>query len=179
MIETKRLFIRPFEPSDCSDLFEYLSKPETFVFEPGAPVTLDQAKELAAIRSQGRDFLAVVLKNDQKMIGHIYFAQLEPFERLTWELGYIFNPLYHRKGYATEAAAAVVSYGFRELKAHRVMARCSPNNPASWKLLERIGFAREAYFRQYGFLHRDAEGNPIWNDVYEYSMVEEVGTGMA
>jgi [ribosomal protein S5]-alanine N-acetyltransferase len=179
MIQTKRLRIRPFEPSDCSDLFEYLSKAETFVFEPGAPITLDQAKDLAAIRSQGRDFLAVVLKNGYKMIGHIYFARLEPFERLTWELGYIFNPLYHRRVYATEAAAAVVSYGFRELKAHRVMARCNPQNVASWKLLEKIGFVREAHFRQYGFRRRDADGNPIWNDVYEYSMVEEAVPGKA
>ena len=92
---------------------------------------------------------------------------------LTWELGYIFNPLFHRQGYASEAAAAVVAHGFRSLKAHRIVARCSPENPGSWKLLERIGFIREGHFHKSAFFRRDAKGNPIWHDAYEYAMIEK------
>jgi RimJ/RimL family protein N-acetyltransferase len=52
------------------------------------------------------------------------------------------------------------------------MARCNPENQASWKLLEQIGFMREGYFRKAGCIHNDDKGNPIWNDVYEYSKIE-------
>jgi RimJ/RimL family protein N-acetyltransferase len=173
MIETERLLIRQFQQGDYLDLFEYLSRPETYIFEPGVPITLDQARELATARATGVDFLAVVLKSNSKMIGHIYFAGVEPADLLTWELGYIFNPIFHRQGYASEAAAAVVAHGFSDLGAHRIMARCNPDNPASWKLLERIGFTREGHFHKSGFFRRDAKGNPIWHDAYEYSMIEK------
>ena len=104
MIETNRLFIRKFEVSDYNDLYEYLSNPVIYLFEPGKPITLSEAKVLTIQRSKGNDFFAVVLKQSNKMIGHLYFKHLEPKDRLTWELGYIFNPAYQRKGYASEAS---------------------------------------------------------------------------
>jgi len=172
LIETNRLFIRKFKPSDYNDLFEYLSDPVTYLFEPGKPISLEEAKELTLQRSTGNDFWAVILKQDNKLIGHLYFEQLEPKERMTWELGYIFNPRYQKKGYASEASAALTDYAFANYQAHRIMARCDPANVASWKLLERIGFTREGYFRKCGCIHKDDNGMPIWNDVYEYSKLE-------
>jgi len=173
LIETDRLLIRRFKVSDYNDLYEYLSNPVTYLFEPGKPVTLGEAKVLTKLRYKGNDFFAVVLKQSNKMIGHLYLKQLEPEERLTWELGYIFNPAYQRKGYASEASAALTEYAFKNLKAHRIMARCNPDNIASWKLLEKIGFKREGYFEKFGFVHRDDNGNPIWTDAYEYSRIED------
>ena len=173
MIETHRLFIRPFTLPDYTDLYEYLSDPVTYLFEPGKPISLDEARELVAQRSRGNDFWAVVLKQNNKLIGHLYFKQLEPEERMTWELGYIFNPKYQRQGYASEAAAALTDYAFTHYHAHRIMARCDPGNVASWKLLEKIGFTREGYFRKYGCIHKDDSGKPIWNDAYEYSKLEK------
>ncbi|HEY5156479.1 MAG TPA: GNAT family N-acetyltransferase [Anaerolineales bacterium] len=172
MIETNRLFIRPFVSADFNDLYEYLSDPSIYVYEPGEPISLDEAKELVSQRSMGNIFWAVVLKRENKLIGHLYFEQLEPKERMTWELGYIFNPKYQRKGYASEASAALVEYGFAHYHAHRIMARCNPENPASWKLLEKIGFTREGHFRKNNFFRKDERGNPIWFDAYEYSMLE-------
>ena len=121
----------------------------------------------------GSDFCAVVLKQTEKMIGHLYLARVQPKSFLTWKLGYIFNPVFHRNGYASEAAKTLTEHAFEHQNIHRIMARCSVENVASWRLLERIGFTREGYFRKYGFVHRDDEGNPIWNDVYEYSRVPE------
>jgi RimJ/RimL family protein N-acetyltransferase len=173
MIETNRLIIRNFHPSDFEDLYDYLSCDEVYEFEPGEPVSIEQAKQLSVGRSAGSDFFAVVLKQLEKMIGHLYFAQVEPKRLLTWELGYIFNPEYQRKGYGSEAAIALVDYAFTNKSIHRIMARCSVENTASWKMLEKAGFIREGYFRKYGFVHRDADGNPIWDDVYEYSKVND------
>jgi RimJ/RimL family protein N-acetyltransferase len=166
------LIIRRFVPSDYTDLYEYLSDPVTYLFEPGKPIDLEEAKELVSQRSTGDDFLAVILKQENNLIGHLYFKQLEPKERMTWELGYIFNPRYQQKGYASEAATALTDYAFANYPVHRIMARCNPANIASWKLLEKIGFVREGYFKKYGFIHKDDNGKPIWNDVYEYSKLE-------
>ena len=173
MIETDRLLIRKFEVSDYNDLYEYLSNPVTYVFEPGRHVTLSEAEEVTRLISEGNSFFAVVLKQNNKMIGHLYLEHLEPKERLTWELGYIFNPAYQRKGYASEASEALTKYAFKNFKVHRIMARCNPDNVASWKLLEKIGYKREGYFKKYGFVHRDDNGNPIWTDAYEYSRIED------
>ena len=175
MIETDRLLIRSFKASDYLDLYEYLSNPDVYRFEPGDPVTLAEAQELALERSTGDEFYAVVLKASGKMIGHLYLGQIEPKEHLSWELGYIFNPSFHRQGYASEATRALVKYAFEHYQAHRILARCDPENPASWKLLERIGFRREGHFRQCGFFRRDQDGKPIWHDAYEYAILREQG----
>ncbi len=124
------MIVRSCEASDYQDLYEYLSLPGTYFFEPGKPITIEESKDLELSRSKGNAFLSVVLKQNHKMIGHLYFTQIEPKEFLTWELGYIFNPEYQRMGYASEAADAVVKWGFDTYKIHRIMARCNPRNTA-------------------------------------------------
>ena len=173
LIETERLIVRKYIESDYSDLYEYLSQESVYRYEPGKPITIEESKKLSAERARGDHFFAVILKQNGKMIGHLYLEQISPKDRLTWELGYIFNPNYQHKGYASESAKALVEYALKELKAHRIMARCNPDNTASWKLLERIGFIREGNFKKYGFVHKDENNNPIWTDAYEYSRIEE------
>jgi [ribosomal protein S5]-alanine N-acetyltransferase len=173
LIETDRLIVRLFKEEDCVDLHDYLSNPVVYEFEPGDPITLDQARELAAQRSRCNDFLAVELKETGRLVGHLYFKQVEPPERMTWELGYIFNPKHHGNGYATEASSALVLHAFRDLKAHRIMARCDPRNVPSWKLLERIGFKREGHFSKCGYFRTDESGRPLWHDAYEYARLED------
>lgn len=173
MIETDRLIVREFKDTDYIDLHEYLSDPSVHIFEPGNPINLNEAKELCTQRSKGNEFYAVVLKKNRKMIGHVYLSQLKPKEKMTWELGYIFNPKYHKKGFASEASRALVEYAFKNLKAHRIMARCNPENPASWKLLERIGFRREGHFKKFDFFRKDENGHPVWHDAYEYALIED------
>ena len=173
LIETNRLVIRRFKDTDYIELHEYLSNPEIYVFEPGQPISLSEAEIITTERAKGTDFYAVVFKENEKMIGHLYFKQIDPQVMMTWELGYIFNPSYHRKGYASEAAQALVEYAFKNCKVHRIMARCDPENPASWKVLEKIGFRREGHFKQFGTFRNDESGNPIWHDAYEYGLLKE------
>ena len=80
MITTPRLLIRKFEPQDGNALFEYLSDPGIYRFEPGEPVSLAEAQEIAIKRAHGSDFWAVVLKQDQRLVGHLYFKQTEPLD---------------------------------------------------------------------------------------------------
>jgi ribosomal-protein-alanine N-acetyltransferase len=173
MIETKRLLIRKFLVTDAADLYEYLSLPEIYEFEPGGPITLEEAQGMSASRAAGDGFYAVVLKETQKMVGHLYFAQIEPKEFLTWELGYIFNPKYQNNGYASESARALIEYGFAYKGIHRVEAYCNPLNVASWRVMEKIGMRREALLIKHAFFHRNPDGSPIWIDSYGYGMLKE------
>jgi [ribosomal protein S5]-alanine N-acetyltransferase len=173
MIATDRLTIRPFSAADASDLHAYLADPAVYRFEPGAPITLPEAERLAEERAAGTDFWAIERTGAGTMIGHLYFAQSHPAEWRTWELGYIVSPAYQRQGYATEAVAALLRWAFAERPIHRVVAHCNPDNPASWRLLERVGFRREALLRKNVSFRRGADGAEVWTDTYGYAMLEE------
>jgi len=174
MLTTERLIVRPFSANDYQDLYEYLSLKETYRFEPGEPVSLEEAKKISAERARGMDFWAVTLKDkNDKLIGHISFIQTEPRHFLTREIGFIFNPAFQNKGYATEAARSLIAYAFRELGAHRVVGYCSPENTPSWRVLEKCGMKREGLQRKSAFFRKDEDGNPIWLDSYAYAILAE------
>lgn len=78
------------------------------------------------------------------MIGNVYLGKRD-FNTL--EIGYVFNKNYWRNGYAKESCKALIDNAFSE-GIHRIFAECDPKNPNSWKLLENLGFQKEAYFRQ-------------------------------
>ncbi len=171
-IPTSRLILRPFKISDGPDLYAYLSDERVYLFEPGSPIELEQAYSLAAELTASPDYWAVELKAEHRVIGQLYFQQSEPQDLQTWELGYILNPAYQRQGHAFEALTALLQYAFRTVCIHRVTAHCSPQNPASWKLLEKLGFQREGLLRQNIYFRRDNSGEPRWMDSYVYGLLE-------
>jgi hypothetical protein len=75
-IKTKRLIIRNFTKGDFNNLYEYLSDKDTYKYEPGKPISINESKTLCKGRAKNNTFLAVQLKN--KVIGHIYIGQIEP-----------------------------------------------------------------------------------------------------
>jgi RimJ/RimL family protein N-acetyltransferase len=173
MIHTSRLLIRQFTEQDYKSLFEYLSNPSIYIYEPGEPISLEAAREIAKKRSQNNDFWAVILNNTGELVGHIFFKQTEPAEFLTWELGYIFNPVFQNKGYATESSNALIPYGFKHWGIHKVVANCNPENIASWRVLEKIGMAREGLIRKNVYFKRDDDGNPKWTDTLTYGILKD------
>ena len=172
-METQRLIIRHFSENDWSDLHEYLSQEQVLKYEPGGVSNAEECKQLARERADGDRFWAVCLKTTNKMIGHVYYAQSEPAAFKTWMLGYIFNPAFSGKGYATEACQRVLQYGFEEWGTHRVFAMCNPENAASWRLLERLHMRREGHFMKKAFFRTTDDGEPIWHDAYQYALLKE------
>jgi [ribosomal protein S5]-alanine N-acetyltransferase len=114
----------------------------------GEPIGIEKAQQLTMARSQADNFFAVALRSNRKMINYLCFEQVEPKEFLTWELGYIFNSAFQKQGYCTEAAKRILGYGFKDLHAHRITAFCNLSNPASWKVLKKIGMEKEGYFKK-------------------------------
>jgi [ribosomal protein S5]-alanine N-acetyltransferase len=173
ILETDRLVIRKFYCDDWKDLYEYLSQEIVVKYEPYDVFSEEACRQEAINRSINNAFWAVCLKENNKLIGNLYFQQQEPKEFLTWEIGYVFNPAYYRKGYATEACKGILIYGFEEMGVHRIIGKCNPENTASWNLLERLSMRREGYYKKPVFFRKTHDGKPIWHDAYQYSILEE------
>ena len=168
-MKTERLILRRFRMEDLDDLYEYLSDPEAVRFEPYPPQTLRETEQNLKWRISTDEMIAVELRETGKLIGNLYLGKRELDAR---ELGYVFNRKYWGHGYAAEAAAALVEDAFRQ-GVNRVYAECDPLNPNSWRLLERLGFVREAHFRRNVFFQRDEAGMPVWKDTYVYARLNE------
>lgn len=168
VVKTKRLVLRRFECTDYDDLYEFLSQLKNDEFEGYPGITYESGKEHLKYRLHSDEFYAIELKESGKVIGNIYCGNRNFNAR---EVGFIVNKNYQHKGYAYEALAAVLTEIFRS-GTHRVYAERDPRNTASWKLLEKAGMVREAFFRKNVFFHTDEHGNPIWKDTYVYSILE-------
>lgn len=172
MIElmTERLYIRGFHTDDWMDLYEYLSDKKVIKYEPYDAFTEEESRLEAVKRSKNENFYAVCIRETGKVIGNLYFSEQE-FG--TWELGYVFNANYQGKGYASEAAAALLEDAFKNQGVRRVIALCNPENHASWRLLERLGMRREGHLLQNVFFRKDEKGTPLWQDTYEYAILSD------
>lgn len=165
LIETERLLLRRYRKSDLQDLFEYLSDPKVVEYEPYKPLSLEETKSDLEWRIGTEEMVAVELKASHKMIGNVYLGKRD-FASL--EIGYVFHRAYWGRGYARESCEALIQQAFAN-GIHRIYAECDPQNRSSWKLLEALGFRREAHFLQNVFFWKDQNGEPIWKDTYVYA----------
>lgn len=168
-ILTERLIIRNYEEKDLNDLYEYLSDEEVVRFEPYTAMNLDDVRKNLEWRISSDEIFALELKENGKMIGNIFLGKRECE---TLELGYVLNRNFWDNGYAFEACSAMCGNVFSK-GIHRLEANCDPNNAASWKLLERLGFAREGHLRKDIYFRKDKNGNPIWKDTFIYSKLND------
>lgn len=166
-IETKNLIIRNFELKDESDLCEYMLQRVNAEFEAYPDFTSQKVKEEIDYRSQSDEFYAIELKQEHKVIGNIYLGKRDFNAR---ELGYVLNENYQNKGYVSEASKAVIEYMFGQ-GVHRIYSECCPQNTPSWKLMEKVGMKREAFFRKNVSFHQDINGKPIYQDTYVYALL--------
>lgn len=151
-IETERLLLRRMKISDYTDMYEYscldsVTKYLLWNSHPDARYTRDY---LAYIQSQYRagEFYdwAVVHKETNKMIGTCGFARLD-FENNSAEIGYVLNPDFWRRGYATEAVKKIIDFGFHTLNLHRIEARYIVGNEVSRRVMEKCGMTYEGVHR--------------------------------
>lgn len=169
MMVTERLILRNFQESDYSDLHEYLSDPYVVLYEPYKVMSKSEVLDNLKWRISSDEMVAVELKASHKMIGNVYLGNRDCN---SIEIGYVFNREYWGKGYAREACEALIQEQFKK-GVHRIFAECDPNNSNSWKLLDKLGFTKEAHFRKNVYFWKDEMGNPIWKDTYVYSLLNK------
>lgn len=166
-LETERLIIRPFQAEDWRAIHAYTSDTETMAWMPEG--VMDEAaaqKFVAANLGDDAHNHALILQATDELIGHMVFHPW--FAPQTYEIGWVVHPQHQRRGYVTEAAQALLRYGFETLALHRIIATCQPENLASYRVMEKLGMRREGHFRQ--CIYR---GNDVWWDEYFYAILGE------
>lgn len=154
ILKTERLILREFNESDWEATLAYQSDPEYLRFYPWTQRTeldvrafirmfIDWSRENPRKKHQ----VAIVLRESGELIGNGGIRK-QTADATIAELGYELDRRYWGQGYATEAARALVDYGFRELKLHRIWAHCIAENTASAHVLEKIGMNYEGCLRE-------------------------------
>lgn len=161
ILETERLILRTWALADAPELFEICRNARVMKYlGAGKPYeTIEQAEEFlrwAEDYEQRNGFCrwAILLKENREIIGSCGFARPHGTEEI--ELGYLLDEKFWGKGFATEAAAACLRYGFEQLKFSEAIAITDLENTASHKVLEKIGFVRR------GIEKIDGEDNLIY-----------------
>ena len=118
------------------------------------PFTLDEVKERFKVHLQewsmdSKDWLSfsITLISTGDKVGDIGLKVVDK-EKGIGEVGYMVKPGFQGKGIAFEALSLIKEFAFNKLKLNKLIAKCSTKNEASFSLLEKHGFAREATLEQ-------------------------------
>jgi RimJ/RimL family protein N-acetyltransferase len=148
-LETERLALRPYTEADLHHLHGIYSRPEVARWLYYEPTTLEESRAKLARKIAGSELTeesglsAAVQLRDGTYVGDAVLFNLS-VEHKTVEVGFSFDPLHQGKGYATEAARALVDWAFSQ-GLHRVIGRLEPRNTASARVLEKLGMRLEAH----------------------------------
>ena len=149
LIETGRLRLREFECSDWRAVLDYQRDPRYLRYYPWVDRTEADVREFVGMflgwqgeMPRRRFQLGIARRSDGLLIGNCGIRR-HPDNDTEAEIGYELNPDCWGNGYATEAAAAMVEFGFRHLGLERITSWCIADNAASARVLERLGFGRE------------------------------------
>ena len=176
MMETQRLILRPFKVSDYDLIYRIYSDEEILRYTPFD--ILDEKQAELHLQKVMDDWqrepclsyeYAVCLKKNEEKIGRAHIL-IDP-ETDTGMIGMFLVQDCQGKRYATEIAEALIHFCFGTLHLHRVNAVCSPENTASWKMLEKCGLRREALLLQKCRYVKN--GIASWHDEFEYAMLSE------
>jgi len=115
---------------------------------------------------QGYAFI-VVRNADNALVGGLTLANIRRGVAQAGSLGYWMGLPFARKGYMTEAVRAIIPFAFDTLRLHRLEAACIPTNLGSTRLLEKTGFVREGYAREFLCI------NGVWQDHLLYARLKD------
>jgi len=149
-LETARLKLRPYSEADIDELVPLIGarKVAATTLRIAHPYTEQDARAFLALAQEpGKIWLATTLRSDGRQIGGVGLRVEDPHQHA--ELGYWLGVPYWRQGYATEAACEMLRYGFVELGLHRIFASHFRHNPASGRILLKLGMRYEGCQREH------------------------------
>lgn len=161
-IDGDRIQLRPIQLSDAEDMFEYASDAETtkYVFETHKNLEDTQENIAKYFLASPLGKYAIVEKETRKMIGTIDLRVDEKDKKA--EMGYTLNKAYWGKGYTAEAGKLMLQLGFKELGLQRIFAFHDERNPASGRVMEKLGMTYEGTFRH----NRFVKGETVTDKIY-------------
>jgi RimJ/RimL family protein N-acetyltransferase len=167
-VETERLLLRPHTDADFDDFLALQSRPDVVRWLPWGVREPDEIREVlekkklaSAIEREGQGLSLVVARREED--GLIGEASLEfrSEEHSQGEVGFIIHPDHQGRGFATEAAAAMLELGFEGLGLHRIYGNAEARNAASIGVMERLGMRREAHLVENEFRNGEWESEVI------------------
>ncbi|WP_223693319.1 GNAT family N-acetyltransferase [Leifsonia poae] len=177
-VATERLLLRPLNAGDLDDVHEYQKLKDVVRYlyweVHDHEESAEHLKKRIAMRQLSKDgdglIYAVELPDPAGGHGRVVgdmsiFLKNAQFGQV--EIGWVFHPAVHGRGYATEAAEAVLKICFDIVGAHRVFAQLDPRNEASSRLCERLGMRKEAHLRQNEIFKGE------WGDTAVYGILDD------
>ena len=151
---TERLILREFKKEDWPDVLAYQSDPRYlryYEWTERTPIAvqefvqmfLDQQRAEPRLKFQ----LAITRKDNQQLIGNCGI-RLKSAAAHEGDIGYELDPNYWGQGYTSEAARAMVTFGFSELSLHRIWSWCVADNVGSARVLDKLGMVLEGRLRE-------------------------------
>jgi RimJ/RimL family protein N-acetyltransferase len=148
IIETDRLILRELTVEDAPFLLDLLNQPSFIQFIGDRGVrTLDDARQnietryMTNYRRQGFGVYLTALKENQTPVGICGLIKRDGLDDI--DIGFAFLPQYWKKGYAFEAASAVLAYGKNKLGIQHIVGITIPDNHGSMRILEKLGLKFE------------------------------------
>ena len=153
ILQTTRLLLRPFALADAPDVQRLAGAPEVADMTLNVPHPYEDSMAEQWISSQPEQFVsgttvtyAITLQENEALIGAVGLT-VTPVHRRA-ELGYWQGVPYWNQGYMTEAAGALINYGFTEMDLHKITASHFARNPASGRVMQKLGMVQEGVLRQ-------------------------------
>ncbi len=147
-LKTERLILRPFEMSDVTDVRLLAGDRAIADTTLNIPHPYEEGMAEQWIRTHQPRFeagelvnFAITMRADGELVGAIGLVIERRFDRA--ELGYWVGRPYWRQGYCTEAGRSVLKFGFMELNLNRIHASHLCRNPASGRVMQKLGMTRE------------------------------------
>ena len=154
-IQTDRLLLRAFAPADAAVVQRLAGAWAIADTTRSIPHPYPEGAAEAWIRSHQQGFtsgavhcFAITIQASDELLGAVSLMNPVP-EAALMEIGYWIGVDYWNGGYCTEAARAAVDYGFTVLGLNRIHGHCLKRNPASGRVMEKLGMTREGCLRQH------------------------------
>jgi RimJ/RimL family protein N-acetyltransferase len=153
-LTTERLILREFRQDDWPAVLAYQSDPRYlryYAWTGRTPAAVQEFVQMFLAQQQAEPRikfqLAVELKSSGQLIGNCG-VRLKVAGAHEGDIGYELAPEHWGRGYATEAACAVVAFGFGQLGLHRISAWCIADNAGSARVLQKLGMQQEGRLRE-------------------------------
>jgi len=168
-LSSDRIVLREFTRDDFDGVHNYASDPEVVRFMSWGPNTRSETRRFLERNIQAQvvqprtDYNLAIALNEE-VIGGCGLT-IHSLSDKRAEIGYCIRRVDWGKGLGTEVAGELIRFGFKDLKMHRIEAKCDPDNIASYKIMEKNGMQRE------GVLRQDKNIRGEWRDSYIYSIL--------
>jgi RimJ/RimL family protein N-acetyltransferase len=157
MLTTQRILLRDFIKSDWEAVLAYQQDPLYLRYNEWTSRTPDEVQDFIQMfldhqkqEPRNKFQFALTLKPSGQLIGNCGVRRDSP-GALEGDIGYELDPRFWGRGYATEAAQAVLQFGFTQMSLHRITARCVAENTASAHVLEKLGMLQEGRLREHQY----------------------------